>query len=358
MLGQGFNSANLGSSPRYKSQITPEMVIQQLKSSLESGSIKSNTKDPDYKKYLDQLTELAEREAKARENALVPREKGNLEKYGIPAGIGLASLIAILSNGKGVDRAMGSAVGGLLGISGAKNRSYENKQRNALDRDLSMITDERNTLKDMYNIKANADATEYKRGQDLEANKIRMFDMMNNLERTKQAQNMPERYRTLEEKIASGQATKEEINLWMWMKTASKGQEKTMTPGQNVSYLEKLRNAQVNDIFNRATTTAGGLDPKYGITNPINSRELLSQAANSTANYKTNPWFGQGVSQPDSSLYNLNNEMAGVDSNYLRQLQFLGNVPPEVDAWGRAKYRDWDKADYNLKMKKYRLHNQ
>ena len=337
MLGQGFNSANLGSSPRYKSQITPESVIQQLKSSLESGSIKSNTKDPDYKKYLDQLTELAEREAKARENALVPRKKGNLEKYGIPAGIGLASLIAILSNGKGVDRAMGSAVGGLLGISGAKNRSYENKQQNALDSDLSMITDERNTLKDMYNIKANADATEYKRGQDLEANKIRMFDMMNNLERTKQAQNMPERYRTLEEKIASGQATKEEIDLWMWMKTASKGQEKTMTPGQNVSYLEKLRNAQVNDIFNRATTTAGGLDPKYGITNPINSRELLSQAANSTANYKTNPWFGQGVSQPDSSLYNLNNEMAGVDSNYLRQLQSLGS---DMEAWGLSQYRE------------------
>lgn len=293
--------------------------------------------------FINKSEQLRNQSQGAYQQASQPRGRDLADKASLIGGLGAIGIGALTGN---KDIAQGGAAW-MGNFTPTRDALYQKNQDRTLENTLGGIDAERKALDSelkarslMYNVNADADATAYNRGQDLEANKIRMYEMMNNLEKTKQAQNMPEKFNTLEGKIASGMATPEDIALWKWMKTASKAQEKTMTPGQNIGYLENLRNAQVNDIFNRATTTARGLDPKYGITNPINSRESLSGAAHSTANYKTNPWFGQGELQPDSSLYNLNNELAGVDSTYLNQLQSLS-----VESWARQNIRGWDSLD-------------
>jgi len=322
----------------------------------------------DFANYLEQIITLSEemkkREVGAYKAASKPRGRDWADKASFIGGLGAIGIGALTGNKEIVK----GGADWMDTFTPTRDALYKNKQDRILRNTLGGLDAERNALNTgmkarsmMYDANADADMVAYNKGKDLEAQKIRMYEMMNNLERTKQAQNQPENISTdelLARMVQNGDITPKQFINYKMKGGGSKAPGETMTPGQKVSYLEKLRNAQVNDIFNRATTIAGGLDPKYEITNPINSRESLSQASNSTANYKTNPWFGQGVLQPDSSLYNLNNELAGIDSTYLSQLQSLGNVPPEVDAWGRAKYRDWDKADYNLKMKKYRLHNQ
>ena len=301
----------------------------------------------DFANYLEQIITLSEemkkREVGAYKAASKPRGRDWADKASFIGGLGAIGIGALTGNKEIVK----GGADWMDTFTPTRDALYKNKQDRILRNTLGGLDAERNALNTgmkarrmMYDANVDADMVAYNKGKDLEAQKIRMYEMMNNLERTKQAQNQPENISTdelLARMVQNGDITPKQFINYKMKGGGSKAPGETMTPGQNVSYLEKLRNAQVNDIFNRATTTAGGLDPKYGITNPINSRELLSQAANSTANYKTNPWFGQGVSQPDSSLYNLNNEMAGVDSNYLRQLQSLGS---DMEAWGLSQYRE------------------
>ena len=301
----------------------------------------------DFANYLEQIITLSEemkkREVGAYKAASKPRGRDWADKASFIGGLGAIGIGALTGNRKIVK----GGADWMDTFTPTRDALYKNKQDRILRNTLGGLDAERNALNTgmkarsmMYDANADADMVAYNKGKNLEAQKIRMYEMMNNLERTKQAQNQPENISTdelLARMVQNGDITPKQFINYKMKGGGSKAPGETMTPGQKVSYLEKLRNAQVNDIFNRATTIAGGLDPKYGITNPINSRELLSQAANSTANYKTNPWFGQGVSQPDSSLYNLNNEMAGVDSNYLRQLQSLGS---DMEAWGLSQYRE------------------
>lgn len=182
MIGQGFNNASLGMNKQYQSQITPEIIVQALKANLESGKVKSNTKDPDYQAYLDKLTKLAEQESQARQQSTEPRQKGDLEKYGVPIGIGAAGLIAALSGNRGVDRAMGGIAGGLLGIPGAKNRSYQANQDRKLTNDLGSIGSQRDALKTQYDIAqdqytagVNADNTAYTRNRDSVSDRNQML---------------------------------------------------------------------------------------------------------------------------------------------------------------------------------------